>query len=97
VTVRVERDGDGARVSVHDTGNGISSDDLPQIGQRFYRADKARARRRADAGVRADGGPSGSGLGLSIATALVEAHGGTLRIASEEGRGTTVTFTLPGA
>lgn len=97
VTVHVDRDGGGVRVSVHDTGIGISSDDLPQIGQRFYRSDKARARRRADAGARADGGPSGSGLGLSIATALVEAHGGRLRIASEEGRGTTVTFTLPGA
>lgn len=96
VTVGVTREMDQALVCVQDTGVGIPASDLPQIGQRFYRADKARARAPVVAGE-----PSsphgGSGLGLSIAIALVEAHGGRLRIASEEGAGTTVTFTLPNA
>jgi signal transduction histidine kinase len=54
------------------------------VGQRFYRADKARAR-------------GGHGLGLAIAQSLIRAHGGELRLASEEGVGTTASFTLPTA
>jgi signal transduction histidine kinase len=95
VTASVGPDGDGTLVSVRDAGTGIPAEDLPQIGQRFYRADRARA--RAHSAGRSEGAPSGSGLGLSIATALVEAHGGSLRIESVEGAGTTVSFTLPSA
>ena len=85
ITVIAEHDGESmARVSVCDEGIGISAADLPRIGQRFYRTDKARSR--------LDGG---SGLGLAIAMALVEAHGGRLWLESEEGVGTTVYFTLP--
>lgn len=75
---------DGGQVQVRDEGIGIPAKDLPRIGQRFYRADKARSR--------ADGG---SGLGLAIARALVQAHGGRLWLESQEGQGTVVTFTLP--
>jgi signal transduction histidine kinase len=90
VTVRLSAADDGTfvRTEVRDEGIGIPTGDLPQIGQRFYRADKARARDRRDV-------QSGSGLGLSIARALVEAHGGRLTLESEEGTGTTVRFTLP--
>lgn len=84
VTVRVRQAGPDLQVEVRDQGPGIPEADLARIGERFYRADKAR--------TRAEGG---SGLGLSIARALVEAHGGELRLESTEGTGTVVTFTLP--
>ncbi len=87
VTVRVDGGPEGvARVRVEDEGIGIPAAALPHLGERFYRADRARSR--------AEGG---SGLGLAIAQALVEAHDGWLRVESEEGQGTVVTFTLPAA
>jgi signal transduction histidine kinase len=96
VIVRVTPSPEENAVAVHviDRGIGIPAEDLDRIGQRFYRADKARVRDR----TRGPGpAQSGSGLGLSIAVALVEAHGGALHIESEEGAGTTVRFTLPKA
>ena len=85
VTVRVQReDGQMIRVQLQDEGVGIPAGDLARIGERFYRADKARARFAG-----------GSGLGLAIARSLVEAHGGRLWLESQEGRGTIVNFNLP--
>ena len=87
VTVSVEGPREGALlVRVHDQGIGIPAEELDRIGERFYRADRARSR-----------AAGGSGLGLAIARALVEAHGGALWIESEEGHGTTVSFSLPAA
>jgi len=71
---------------VTDTGEGIAPEHLPHLGERFYRVDAARARK--------DGG---TGLGLAISRTIAEAHGGTLTIQSEKGKGTTVTVKLAGA
>ncbi|MHB0911862.1 MAG: sensor histidine kinase [Armatimonadota bacterium] len=74
----------GGRIVVADTGLGISAKHLPNLFEPFYRVDTTRT----------PGDPH-SGLGLRIARGLVEAHGGTLSLESEEGRGTTVTVSLP--
>ncbi|MGW6929433.1 sensor histidine kinase [Lentzea sp. NPDC054927] len=71
------------RITVSDTGSGISAEDLPHVFDRFWRADRSRTR---DTG--------GSGLGLAIVHALVSAHNGTITVASTAGRGTTFTITL---
>ena len=71
-------------LSVKDTGIGISSEDIPYIFERFYRADKSRNRLTG-----------GSGLGLAITKAIVDAHKGTINVHSEMNRGTEFIVTLP--
>ena len=76
-------------LDVVDSGDGIAPEDLPHIFERFYRADPARSRAP---------GSSGSGIGLTISRALVEAHGGGLSAASGgKGQGSTFTIRLPAA
>jgi len=72
------------KVSVIDTGEGIPADDLDNIFERLYRIDKSRAR-----------ATGGSGLGLTIARRLVEAHGGQITVESEQGKGSCFSFTIP--
>jgi signal transduction histidine kinase len=71
-------------LSVQDTGKGIAPADLPFIFNRFYQADQSRSEENGE-----------SGLGLAIARALVEAHGGTIEAQSELGRGSTFLIHLP--
>ncbi len=71
VTLSATRDGDSAVLTVTDTGEGLDPTELERIFERFYRTDTARSRDRG-----------GSGIGLTISRALVEAHGGTLRAES---------------
>jgi two-component system sensor histidine kinase BaeS len=86
VTVNVGRASTDAVIRITDTGTGIETGNIEQVFERFYRADPSR--------VATDG--SGSGLGLTIARAIVEAHGGSLVAASKGlGHGTTLTLTLP--
>ena len=84
VTVSAAVQESGASVTVADTGEGIPADVLPFVFDRFYRADPSRSR-----------ATGGAGLGLTIARKLVEAHGGSIRVESESGRGASFTFDLP--
>jgi two-component system sensor histidine kinase BaeS len=76
-----------SEIKVRDTGIGIAPEDLPFVFDRFYRADKARQRANDD--------DASSGLGLAIAKAIVEAHGGTLSVESKVGEGATFTILIP--
>jgi len=84
ITVTARQRDNWVEVSVTNTGEGISAEDLPNIFERFYRVDKSRAR-----------ATGGSGLGLTIAKRLVEAHGGKIEAQSERGKGSRFAFTIP--
>ncbi|CAM5792048.1 histidine kinase OS=Cellulomonas persica OX=76861 GN=CPE01_02220 PE=4 SV=1 [Cellulomonas persica] len=87
ITLRASRRDDQVCLEVSDTGTGIAAEHLPHVFERFYRAETARDR---DSG--------GSGIGLAISKALVEAQGGTIHVASPgEDGGATFTITLPAA
>jgi len=82
--VSVEPDGTGAVIVVSDDGPGLSADQVTHVFERFYRSDPSRSRLHG-----------GAGLGLSIVSAIVAAHGGTVTAASGVGVGTTFTVRLP--
>lgn len=87
VTLTVRRQNKGVQFIVHNTGSAIPEEELPRIFERFYRGERSRAQ--------TSNGYRGTGLGLAIARGFVEAHGGTIRVASDPERGTTFTFSLP--
>jgi signal transduction histidine kinase len=84
VTVGIRRERDRAVLWVADTGRGIPPGDLPRIWERLFRGDESRTER-------------GLGLGLSLVKAVVEAHGGTVEVESQPGRGSTFSVALPQA
>ncbi len=75
----------GARLTVADTGEGISPADLPYIFDRFWRGDRSRSHTHNP----------GSGLGLAITRQLIQAHGGQITVQSRPGQGSTFTILLP--
>jgi signal transduction histidine kinase len=86
IALRATPQGEEVRVEVSDTGEGIAPEDLHRVFERSFRAESSRTRR-------ADGDP-GAGLGLTIAKGLIEAHGGTMDVESDPGRGSRFCFTL---
>ena len=84
IEVSIRRLGNRAVISVRDTGSGIPAADLDHIFDRFARADSGRSRQAG-----------GFGLGLSIVKAIVDAHGGEVRVSSAVGTGTTFEILLP--
>ena len=86
IDVRAARENGWAWIAVQDEGPGIEHDDQQRIFERFARADKARSRERG-----------GSGLGLAIVRQIAEAHGGTVRVVSRPGEGSTFALWLPAA
>ncbi len=87
IAVSVVQSVDGVQIAVSDNGPGLSEEDQKRIFERFYRADSSR--------VRIDG--EGSGLGLSIVDAVMKAHGGSVAVSSELGKGSTFTLFFPRA
>lgn len=83
ITIRLREAGEAIEAEIRDNGQGISSEELPYIFDRFYRADPSR-----------NTVTGGSGLGLAIARQIIEGHGGTIRAESEAGKGTGIFFTL---
>ena len=87
VVVEAEAAGDEVAFAVTDTGTGIGPEHLERVFERFYRVEKSRSRGETR---------GGSGVGLAISRALVEAMGGRIRVESSgPGEGATFTFTLP--
>lgn len=84
VEVSASENASGVLVEIRDTGLGIPPEDLPHLFERFYRVDKNRSR-----------ATGGSGLGLAISKQIVEMHGGSIRVESEPGEGSTFTVELP--
>lgn len=84
ITLRLTREEGYAVTVIKDTGMGIPEEDLSKVFDRFYRVDTAREREKG-----------GSGLGLSIARIIVLRHGGKIRVASKEGKGTRFSIYWP--
>ena len=83
ITVRLGWFGDHVELAVADTGTGIPKAELPRVFERFHRVKGAKSRTH-----------EGTGIGLALAEELVSLHGGTIRVESEEGKGTTFTATV---
>jgi two-component system, OmpR family, phosphate regulon sensor histidine kinase PhoR len=84
IKILAEAQNGTVHLAVADTGNGIPSEELPRIFERFYRVDKARSRESG-----------GTGLGLSIVKHAIESQGGTITVSSRLGVGSTFTIHLP--
>jgi len=84
ITITSQRQGDSLLVAVLDSGEGIRTEDMAHVFERFYRGERSRSR---DTG--------GAGLGLAIAKGIIEAHHGTIGIESKVAVGTKVWFTIP--
>jgi len=87
IDIQARSKGENIEISVRDTGKGIPKEDIPKLGSKFYRANNYLGSKI----VR----PGGTGLGLYVTFRLVKLMGGKISVESEEGKGSTFTFTLP--
>ena len=85
IEIKISSDDNGTSVSIKDFGPGLSEADQARIFERFYRADPSRNRAKEE----------GSGLGLSIVDAVMQAHGGRVSVSSKLGEGSTFTVFFP--
>jgi two-component system OmpR family sensor kinase len=85
IAVSIENNDEGTSISIADSGPGLSQEDQARIFERFYRADPSRNRANEE----------GSGLGLSIVDAVMQAHGGKVSVTSKLGEGATFTVFFP--
>ena len=84
ITVRLRAPGDRVELAIEDTGTGIPAAELPHVFERFHRVSGGKSRTH-----------EGTGIGLALVQELVKLHGGTVRVESTEGRGTTFTVAIP--
>ncbi len=84
VKIRIQEEGNRAKITVKDTGIGIPPEDQRHVFERFYRVDKSRSK-----------SSGGTGLGLSIVKHAVQYHGGEIKLKSKPGEGTEITVLLP--
>ncbi len=89
VSIEIKRENDRVHVSVSDNGPGIAQEDIPFVFDRFYRAERSRARNSDESGI-----GTGSGLGLAIVKRIVELHGSDVSVWSEQNVGSRFTFDL---
>jgi two-component system sensor histidine kinase BaeS len=87
ITIHAQNTGGEIRVTINDTGPGIPANQIPHLFERFYRAERDRARRDTELG--------GAGLGLAIAQEIAHIHDGQITAESEIGQGSTFTVHLP--
>src|SRR5699024_2689575 len=85
--LQISREDDDVQFELTDSGQGIPTEDLPFIFERFYMADKSRAKTERS--------KQGTGLGLAIVKQIIESHKGSIIVQSKLGVGTTFKFTLP--
>ena len=84
IHIDIRNSAEDLKISITDSGVGISKENLPRIFDQFYRVDGSRS-----------SVTGGAGLGLTIVKKLVEAHNGSIHVSSEVGQGTTFTVSLP--
>ncbi|MBI4033460.1 sensor histidine kinase, partial [Candidatus Saccharibacteria bacterium] len=85
IKIGIKKHGKYGEISIADEGQGIKKTDLPNIFERFYRADHSRSKQRAD----------GYGLGLAIAKKIADSHHGVIVVSSAVGKGSVFTVRLP--
>jgi len=92
VKIKVSHNKKFVKIDISDTGIGMSEEDLKNVGKKFYRSNQYLNKEGKNVPLVR---PGGSGLGLFVTFGLIKAHGGTIKVKSKLGKGSTFSFTLP--